>query len=89
MDVRILELISFALLLISGLSLERVIFGPSPEDRMIGLNLIVSQTVGIMAVIAVRFRREIYLDVALVYAILGFISIVAIAKYLRGKRLGE
>jgi len=89
MDVRILELISFALLLISGLSLGRVIFGPSPEDRMIGFNLIVSQTVGIMVVIAVRFRREIYLDVALVYAILGFISIVAIAKYLRGKRLGE
>jgi len=36
---------------------------------------------------AVKFDRSIYLDVALVYAILGFVSTFAIAKYM-GKKKG-
>ena len=42
-----------------------------------------------MAISAVNFHRSIYLDVALVYALLGYINIIAIAKYLRGRKLHE
>jgi len=43
-----------------------------------------------MVAAALLFRRNIYMDVALVYAIIGFVSSIAISKFLeresRGKR---
>lgn len=79
----------FCLLATSLLSLIRIIIGPTAQDRLVGLNLIVSQVVAIMVLMAINFNRTVYLDVALVYAILGFISIIAITKYLEGKKLHE
>ncbi len=43
----------------------------------------------IIATQAVHFKRYVYLDVALVYAILGFVSVIAISKYLTGRELHE
>jgi len=69
----------------ASLALYRVIFGPTPWDRLIGVNLISSKVVMIMVVVAVFFERRIYLDVAMVYAIIGFVSIIAISKFLEGR----
>jgi len=51
-----------------------------PEDRMIGLNLAASQVLAVLVVMAVRIERPLYLDVALVYAILGFLGVLAVAR---------
>lgn len=80
-----LDIVIFTLVGISVMSMVRVVIGPTVEDRLIGLNLVVAQVVGVLVVIAVKFNRPIYLDVALVYAILGFVSILAITKYLGGQ----
>ncbi len=86
MDVDfVVSFVIFALVGISTISMIRIIVGPTTEDRLIGLNLVVAQVVGILVAVAIKFDRSIYLDVALVYAILGFISILAIARYLGGK----
>lgn len=77
-----LELTIYALLGITALSLVRVVIGPEPEDRMIGLNLAASQVLAILVLMAERIGRWIYLDVALVYAILGFLGILAVARAL-------
>jgi len=69
----------------ASLALYRVIFGPTPWDRLIAVNLISSKVVMIMAAAAVFFKRSIYLDVALVYAIIGFVSIIAISKFLESE----
>lgn len=91
MDVKILtlDIAIFILMGISVLSIVRIIIGPLPEDRMIGFNLVVAQISAILVLIAVKFERPIYLDVALVYAILGFISILAIAKYMGERKEKE
>jgi len=62
-----------------------VIFGPTPWDRLIGVNLISSKVIMIMVAAAAFFERRIYLDVALVYAIIGFVSIIAISKFLESE----
>jgi multicomponent Na+:H+ antiporter subunit F len=64
------------------LTLYRVIIGPTAWDRIIAVNLISSKVVCIMVVSALLFRRTIYMDVALVYAVIGFVSTIAISKYL-------
>jgi multicomponent Na+:H+ antiporter subunit F len=81
----ILDAAIYCLLGVSILSLVRVVIGPEPEDRMVGLNLIASQVLAILVLAAVKLERAIFLDVALVYAILGFIGILAIARSLLGK----
>ena len=69
----------------ASLALYRDIFGPTPWDRLIAVNLISSKVVMIMVAAAVFFKRRIYLDVALVYAIIGFVSIIAISKFLESE----
>jgi multicomponent Na+:H+ antiporter subunit F len=83
MDVElVLNVAVYAFLGITALSMVRVVIGPSPEDRLIGLNLASSQVLAILVLLAVRQGRAIYLDVALVYAILGYIGVLAVARYL-------
>jgi len=83
MDVKlILDLAVYTLVGITALSVVRVVIGPTPEDRLIGLNLAASQVLAILVVLAVRQKQAIYLDVALVYAILGYIGILAVARHL-------
>lgn len=82
MDVtRVLDLAVYALLGITALSVIRVAIGPTPEDRLIGLNLAASQVLAILVLLAVRQKQAVYLDVALVYAILGYVGVLAIARY--------
>jgi multisubunit Na+/H+ antiporter MnhF subunit len=78
----ILDTAIYCLLGVTVLSLVRVVIGPEPEDRMIGLNLTASQVLAILVLTALRLERAIFLDVALVYAILGFIGMLAIARSL-------
>jgi len=83
-----LNVITLIISVIAGtasLALYRVIFGPTPWDRLIAVNLISSKVVIIMVATAVFFERSIYMDVALVYAVIGFVSIIAISKFLEGE----
>ena len=80
-------LIIYILSATSFLSLVRIVRGPTHFDRLIGLNLMVLNITVIIATLAVQFKRYVYLDVALVYAILGFVSVIAISKYLTGREL--
>jgi multicomponent Na+:H+ antiporter subunit F len=67
------------------ISMIRIVIGPSLADRLIGLNLVSAQILAIFVLIAVKENRIVYLDVALVYAIFGFVGMLAITRYLEKK----
>ncbi|ADK82853.1 MULTISPECIES: monovalent cation/H+ antiporter complex subunit F [Sediminispirochaeta] len=71
------------------ISMIRVVIGPSAADRMIGLNLVSGQILALLVLLAVRGGHGIYLDVALVYDIFGFVGLLAITHYLQRKGEGE
>jgi len=73
----------------SALGAVRVLIGPTTADRMTGLNLVGAQVLAILVLVAVREGRTNYLDVALVYDIFGFIGILAMARYFRGRARGS
>ena len=83
-------MIQFAVVVLSITSLlstYRVLVGPTIQDRLVGLSLIGTKTTVVMVLLAVLWDRRVFLDIALVYAILGYVGIIAITKYLRvGKR---
>ncbi len=63
------------------ISLARTIIGPTSTDRLIGLNLVAAQILAIMVLIALREELHVYLDVALVYDIFGFLGLLAITRF--------
>ncbi len=73
-------LISIATLL----STIRIILGPTVPDRAVGLDTATTITTAMIVLFAQIFHRAIYLDIALVYAILAFLGVIAIARYLEG-----
>ncbi len=81
--LNLLWMTALILAALAFLSLYRVIFGPTSYDRLLGVNLISSMVTVIIVILAIRFQRRIYMDVALVYALLSFIGVIALAKYLR------
>ena len=60
----------------------RFILGPSVIDRIISFDLMTIISLGVMANIAHFSGRMIYLDVTLIYGLLGFLSVIIISKYL-------
>ncbi len=81
MNLLSFDLVVYILLGTVVFSMIRVVIGPTVVDRLIGLNLISAQVLAIFVLVAVKEHLTVYLDVALVYDIFGFIGILAITKY--------
>ncbi|MFP4483350.1 MAG: monovalent cation/H+ antiporter complex subunit F [Spirochaetota bacterium] len=64
------------------LAFTRVLAGPSAADRTVGLDGMTVISISIIAFIAVVSGRVIYIDVALVYGLVSFLGVVAVARYL-------
>ena len=73
-----------ALLFCVIMAMIRVIRGPTAPDRVVGLDTINTIVIVGMVIFGAAFNEVIYIDVAIVYALLSFISTLFIAKYLEG-----
>ncbi|HIG99909.1 MAG TPA: cation:proton antiporter [Thermoplasmata archaeon] len=77
-------LVVIALVLCIILSLIRVFRGPTAPDRAVGVDTINTMVIVGMVAYGAAYQEVIYIDVAIVYALLSFISTLFIAKYLEG-----
>ncbi|MFW6120872.1 MAG: cation:proton antiporter [Petrotogales bacterium] len=68
------------------MALIRIIRGPTAPDRLVGLDTVNTIVIVSMVIFGAAFKEVIYIDVAIVYALLSFISTLFIAKYLEGGR---
>ena len=74
-----------ALVVVAALCLlcgYRVVVGPTVPDRVVALDAIATNVVAITVLFALKTGRGLYVTVSLVLAIIGFLSTVAVAKYL-------
>lgn len=71
-----------ALTLSIGGCAYRVIAGPTLPDRVVALDTIGVNLIGVVALLSIRLQSLTYLDVILVLAILSFIGTVAFSKFL-------
>ena len=69
------------------LAFIRVLMGPSLPDRVVAFDLMASVAVGIMVLYSIAAEETVFLDVAIVLALISFLGTVAFARYLeqRGK----
>lgn len=66
------------------LAIIRIVKGPTAPDRVVGLDTVNTIVIVGMILFGAALREVIYIDVAIVYALLSFISTLFIAKYLEG-----
>jgi len=89
-DRRMIEIPTVYLAVLAALFLSilmamiRVIKGPTAPDRIVGLDTINTIVIVGMVIFGFAVKSVIYIDVAIVYAFLSFISTLFIAKYLEG-----
>ncbi len=69
--------------------LIQLVIGKSIFDRVVSVDALTSITVAILGLFAAIYRESIFLDVALVYALLAFIGTLAVSKYQEGRDIGE
>jgi len=68
--------------------LYRLLTGPSLPDRIVVMDLIASLVIGLIAAYIMLTGQTVFLNVAVVIALLVFMGNIAFAKYLH-KRIGE
>ncbi len=73
------------LLILLTLSLLRILIGPTLWDRLLGLNMVASKLLVLIVLYASLKNQSMFLDLALVYAMLGFIGIIFISIYVQRK----
>ena len=61
-------------------TLVRAVIGPRFTDRVIAVNMINTMAVAMIAILSVRLKEDFLVDVALVYALLSFLTVVEMAR---------
>lgn len=70
-----------------AVALWRVWRGENAVDRLTGVDLLNTLTLSILVLVALLSRDSIYLDVALALGALGFVGVLALARYLVDERV--
>jgi len=74
-----------ALLAIMGVTIFRAILGPSAFDRVMAVNMFGTKTVLLLSLLGFLSGRPDFLDIALVYALVNFLSTIAILRFFEGR----
>ena len=77
----IFSVAAVAILITISLALARAFMGPTVYDRILAINMVGTKTVLLIAVFAVLSKRTDMLDIALTYALINFIGMVAVLKF--------
>jgi multicomponent Na+:H+ antiporter subunit F len=78
-----LMIIGVAILAVGVLiSLLRLFLGPTSPDRIVALDTVNTLVVGMMLGLGAYYMEVIFIDIAIVYAILSFVTTLFIARYI-------
>jgi multicomponent Na+:H+ antiporter subunit F len=73
--------VSLAILVTMILALARALMGPSVYDRVLAVNMFGTKTALLISVVAFLFGRPDFLDLALAYALINFIGVLAVLQF--------
>ena len=71
------------------LALIRLVRGPSLPDRVVALDLMAATVVGVICAYAIGTNQQVFLDVAIVLALITFLGTVAFAQYVERRARDE
>ncbi len=87
MSLNFLEIVAFALIGAALLlALIRLLIGPKAPDRIVAADTLSVITTAGIAGLGVVLGNVLYLDIALIYGVLAFVAVVALARAIEGSR---
>ena len=89
MRILLLDGMQWVVIIASVACLIRMLMGPTTADRLVALNILSALVLAFLVLRGVRQGRSLYLDVALVYDIFGFLGFLALARFLKDKLKDE
>jgi multicomponent Na+:H+ antiporter subunit F len=72
---------AIVLLVVMAIALVRAFKGPTLYDRILAVNTFGTKTVLLIAVIDFLGGRPDFLDIAIVYSLINFISVIGILRF--------
>jgi multicomponent Na+:H+ antiporter subunit F len=78
-------LVSIAILVTMVFALVRALLGPSVYDRVLAVNVFGTKTVLLLSVIAFLYGRPDFLDLALAYALINMVGILAVLHFFQDR----
>lgn len=78
--------IAILLLVLVLIAIIRILLGPTMPDRVVGMDTANTLMVSALLVLAAAFNQIIFVDIAIVYAMLSFVGTLFFAKYLEGTK---
>jgi len=72
-----------------AMMIGRAIAGPSQYDRMLAANSFGTKTVLLLAIVGYLFGRPAFLDIAIAYALINFVTTIALMKFFRYRTLAR
>lgn len=79
---QVAKLIALVLIGVSFfISMARVVKGPSTADRVVAMDLISMLVIGFISVYCIEVNQEVYLNATIILALVSFLSVIAIARY--------
>lgn len=76
--------ITIAMVVVAALlNVYRLIKGPDAPDRVLALDTLYINAIGLIILLGISLGTRMYLEAALLIAVMGFIGTVALAKYLK------
>jgi multicomponent Na+:H+ antiporter subunit F len=86
----VFRIFMYGIVIMIGCMLYRVIKGPSIYDRLNGIFVIGTDIIILLLLLGYADgRMDMYVDIALYYAFLGFISTIVIARFIRRRDRGD
>jgi multicomponent Na+:H+ antiporter subunit F len=77
--------VALATLITMGLALVRALMGPTVYDRVLTVNMFGTKTVLLLSVMAFLGGRPDFLDLALAYALINFIGVLAVLEFFKSR----
>ena len=65
-----------------GLTLYRLVVGPDVLDRVLALDTLVINAIALIVLVGLWYRTAMYFEAALLFAMVGFLTTVALCKFL-------
>ena len=72
---------TLAILVVMIMAITRAIAGPTLYDRILAVNMFGTKTVLLISLLGFLMGRPEFLDIAIVYALINFISVIGILHY--------
>ena len=72
-----------------SLALSRAVLGPSVFDRILAANVFGTKTVLLIGVLGFLTGRTDFIDLALLYALLNFVGVIAVLRFVKFRHVAD